>query len=137
MSYEKTNWVTGDIVTADKLNKLEDGVVSAGNSSGLLTYTPDQESETLTLDKTFNEVLAMLESGTLPFLFLDHGIPGAVGGYVLSPTYLLGGNGPFGPSFGVSFPNPASPNTSLDFVAHDPNDPLVCDLNGGGGDEAQ
>ena len=29
MSYEKTNWQVGDTITAEKMNKIEDGVESA------------------------------------------------------------------------------------------------------------
>lgn len=32
MSYEKQNWATGDIITADKLNHMEDGIAGADNS---------------------------------------------------------------------------------------------------------
>lgn len=32
MGYEPTNWKTGDVITAEKLNKLEDGVGNAGGS---------------------------------------------------------------------------------------------------------
>lgn len=30
MSYEKQTWVTGEIVTADKLNHMEDGIAASG-----------------------------------------------------------------------------------------------------------
>lgn len=30
MSYEPTNWKSGDVVTSAKLNKLEQGVADAG-----------------------------------------------------------------------------------------------------------
>lgn len=31
MGYEKTNWKTGDVVTSEKLNNLENGVADAGD----------------------------------------------------------------------------------------------------------
>jgi len=34
MSYVKTTWANGDIITAEKLNKLEDGVADSGGSGG-------------------------------------------------------------------------------------------------------
>ena len=34
MSYEPTVWKTGDIVSSEKLNKLENGVAGAGSGSG-------------------------------------------------------------------------------------------------------
>ena len=40
MSYNKTNWQTGDIVTAEKLNKIEDGIENvSGGGGGLLVET--------------------------------------------------------------------------------------------------
>lgn len=48
MSYEPTNWKTGDVVTSQKLNKLEQGVAGA-NSGG--SFAPDitdpQDGDTL------------------------------------------------------------------------------------------
>ena len=41
MSYEKQTWVTGDTVTAAKLNHMEDGIDSASSSGGGITlYGP-------------------------------------------------------------------------------------------------
>ena len=34
MSYTKTNWTKGDVITAEKLNKMEDGIEQAGSGSG-------------------------------------------------------------------------------------------------------
>lgn len=39
MSYEKQNWTTGDIITADKLNHMEDGIYSNSQSGGAKTVT--------------------------------------------------------------------------------------------------
>jgi hypothetical protein len=49
MSYTPTNWATGDVITAEKLNKLEQGVASAG---GALVLTDTNG----TLDKTWQEI---------------------------------------------------------------------------------
>lgn len=49
MSYEPTNWKTGDVVTSAKLNKLENAVAGAG---GVLVIN-DQNN---TLDKTYQEI---------------------------------------------------------------------------------
>lgn len=35
MSYTPTTWVTGDTITATKLNKLEQGVANAGGGGGI------------------------------------------------------------------------------------------------------
>lgn len=58
MSYTPTVWATGDVVTAEKLNKLEQGVASAGGGSGgggnVLLVNCDLQ--TMTLDKTWQEI---------------------------------------------------------------------------------
>ena len=59
MSYEPTVWETGDVVTAEKMNKLERGVVNAG---GILIVTASGSPRTL--DKTWNEI----NSALLPVL---------------------------------------------------------------------
>lgn len=38
MAYTPTNWVTGDTVTATKLNKLEQGVADGGGYDLVITY---------------------------------------------------------------------------------------------------
>lgn len=57
MAYTPTTWVTGDTVTATKLNKLEQGVANAG-SAVIVTETNG------TLDKTFAEIYDLIHSGT-------------------------------------------------------------------------
>ena len=47
MSYTPTEWATGDTVTAEKLNKIEGGIASAG----VLVATVD--AQTVALDKSW------------------------------------------------------------------------------------
>ena len=56
MSYVKTTWQTGDIVTADKLNKMEQGIHDASescpafsdpNNDGNIVITTDQSTATV------------------------------------------------------------------------------------------
>ena len=101
MAYDKTNWQTGDVVTAEKLNKLEDGVanasslpsVTATDNGDVLTVvegawakaTPSavggiefinvtenvtEDDSVYTLDKTYNEISAMVEDGKVPVTIL-------------------------------------------------------------------
>lgn len=42
MSYTKTNWVDGDIITAEKMNKIEQGIEDASSSTGL-KFVKDSE----------------------------------------------------------------------------------------------
>ena len=62
MAYTPTSWVAGDKVTAAKLNNIEQGIVVA---SGLVTATVD--GATVTLDKTVNDIKAMVAAGALPY----------------------------------------------------------------------
>ena len=60
MSYTKTTWVTGDIITADKLNNMENGIYGAYPL--LVTFTSD--GDTTTLSCTYNQVKAALQAGS-------------------------------------------------------------------------
>lgn len=55
MSYEPTNWKDGDLVTSAKLNKLEQGVASAGGSGGGGILVVHQDGSYV-LDKTWQEI---------------------------------------------------------------------------------
>lgn len=68
MSYDPTNWKAGDVISSQKLNKLEQGVADAGGGGGALVVHIQKEviseDEThYTADKTAGEIKAALESG--------------------------------------------------------------------------
>ena len=67
MSYVPTEWETGDIVTAEKLNNIENGIVN--NNIYIVSITSNIEDstgdETLTLDKTWQEISDAAQSGKL------------------------------------------------------------------------
>lgn len=67
MAYTPTVWQTGDTITAEKLNKLENGVASGEGGSFLVTATPTGQ-DTATIDKTYNEILTALASGQIPIM---------------------------------------------------------------------
>lgn len=59
MSYTKTTWHKGDVITAERLNKMEDGIESAAESSSggaTLVVTYSEEGTTGSIDKTWNEI---------------------------------------------------------------------------------
>lgn len=62
MSYDKQNWQTGDVITANKLNHIEDGIANGG---GVVVVHVTEEDDTFTLDKTWNELQELLASGAL------------------------------------------------------------------------
>lgn len=55
MSYTLTNWQTGDTITAERLNKLENGVAALSNYDIVFTVTDDE----LTADgASFDELIS-------------------------------------------------------------------------------
>lgn len=55
MSYTPNTWQTGDIVTADKLNHIENGIAGAGGG-GVLVVSLTLEDNVLTMNKTWQEI---------------------------------------------------------------------------------
>ena len=71
MSYTPTNWNTGDVVTSEKLNHIEDGIT---NSESVLfvggaTYGGDGMEGTL--DKTWQEIHDAMQSKICILIFAD------------------------------------------------------------------
>ena len=75
MSYIPTEWQTGDIVTAEKLNKLEEGVAASGGGGGggLLVTVSAVSEGVMELDKNYNEILTALYNGINPVIIADMG----------------------------------------------------------------
>ena len=89
MSYEPTNWKSGDTVTSAKLNKMEQGIANAG---GALVVT-DTDG---TLDKTWQEIHDAAPSVTIVIneedgsrtFFPVVGIGGTDGAFVIAAVSL-------------------------------------------------
>ena len=62
MAYSRHEWETGDVVSVARLNNIEDGV----EASSRLEFVSIINNSYL--NKTYNEIVEMLESGTLPIL---------------------------------------------------------------------
>lgn len=54
-------WTDGELITATKLNNT-----GGGGTSGLVTDTSG------TLDKSYNELMAILNNGTLPYIIYEN-----------------------------------------------------------------
>lgn len=54
MSYEKNTWNKGDVITANKLNHMEDGIADGGIL--VVNAIADELAETITLDKTWQQI---------------------------------------------------------------------------------
>ena len=63
MSYTKQTWNTGDTITADKLNHMEDGIAAGGLM--VISSTYDEQTELITLGKTWQEIFDALKAGVL------------------------------------------------------------------------
>lgn len=82
MSYEPTLWSTGDIITADKLNKIENQLVLLTNDYKNKLITIFKTSETILLDWiTTGEILQVRFYGaTVDYIAVDrHGTTSVAG----------------------------------------------------------
>ena len=71
MSYTPHTWQSGETVTAEKLNVLEQGVASGGGGTLLITITeqadtPSPGYTTHTMNKTWQEIHDAIVSGVIP-----------------------------------------------------------------------
>ena len=62
MAYTKNTWNTGDVVTSEKLNHIEDGITNSESVLVVGGVSVDEGSITGTLDKTWQEIHDALES---------------------------------------------------------------------------
>ena len=53
MSYTPTTWKSGDVVTSEKLNKIEQGIT---NANIIINGTFNEQTGLITLDKTWQEI---------------------------------------------------------------------------------
>lgn len=83
MAYEKYTWQTGETITAEKLNHIEDGISdieggsSGGDSNGFFvirTIDYDLDEGTWSrVNKTFSQIADAMQQGMLPVLFIGEG----------------------------------------------------------------
>ena len=67
MSYTPTEWTTGDIITAEKLNHIENGVESANSSSGGLYIVQSDEYQFPLC--TLGDIRTAITNGKFPIRF--------------------------------------------------------------------
>ena len=59
MSYEPKEWQCGDVITAEDLNRMEQGIAQGGGSTPLIVgmeYREIESEDVLVLDKTWQEI---------------------------------------------------------------------------------
>lgn len=65
MSYNKQTWATGETITAEKLNHIEDGIADNAVASTLVVHINADGNGDPTMDKTWQEIYDALESGAI------------------------------------------------------------------------
>lgn len=63
MSYEKQTWVTGDTVTAEKLNHMESGIEGAGGGALIVGTTFNEDTQLYECNKTAAEIWEAYSTG--------------------------------------------------------------------------
>ena len=73
MAYTKYTWTDGEVINAQKLNHMEDGIEDAGSGGSGCTFVvkPDhQEGDVTYYDKTWQELADAMESGQACLLWM-------------------------------------------------------------------
>lgn len=76
MSYVKTVWETGDVITAEKLNNIEGGI--EGATPLILTETVDGFGNIYTLSETAGTIKAAFDSGRVVLLIHEQTLSGGM-----------------------------------------------------------
>lgn len=66
MSYTKTNWTSGDVITAEKLNNLESGVEATSDVISFVPIPYDVENYLKILRASYNDILSIVNDGKIP-----------------------------------------------------------------------
>lgn len=97
MSYEKQTWATGDIVTADKLNHMEDGIAAGGGSvfdAKIKVTVPANSYDPWVCEivsGTYVALDAMLQDGTSPCVLVCQFNEANTRGYCSAMTFVQPG----------------------------------------------
>lgn len=67
MAYEPTVWKTGDVVTSEKLNKIENELANGGGGTYFVLMTEDDN----TVDKTAGEIWDAMRSNCVKFVRVE------------------------------------------------------------------
>lgn len=74
MAYTPTTWVTGDTVTATKMNKIENGIADSGGAL-VCNTTYSNDYGCYALDKTAQEIYDALNAGEMVVIKYVYGTP--------------------------------------------------------------
>lgn len=75
MAYEKNNWQSGDVITAEKLNHIEDGIANTGKTLVIGGFIGNADGNPYIgeADKTWQEIHDALVAGKECFAILHDG----------------------------------------------------------------
>ena len=63
MAYTPKTWACGDTITAEELNRMEEGISSASGGDGIFTFTITSPSyQTWTCDKSYDDIADALDA---------------------------------------------------------------------------
>lgn len=74
MAYEKQTWETGEVITAEKLNHIEDGIMENGSGNNLIILPFTEAGNTIVTTLTYSDitdVYAKYQSGDAVALTID------------------------------------------------------------------
>lgn len=118
MAYTKTNWTNGDLITASKLNKIEQGIADGSSGGGVLFINAVEDGTTITLDKTWQEIYDAYISGVLQVVIQD----GSGDDYVDIVLYVVTGiTSKYNYSISIVNATPSG-NFILDFSCESPDE---------------
>jgi len=87
MAYTKQTWQTGETITQEKLNHMEDGIADASNSIELfIVHFSSGEGSTYESDKSAEEIREAITNGKVPFGILS---VEADGGFRMAADYAF------------------------------------------------
>ena len=92
MSYTPTEWKSGDVITSEKLNNLEQGVADAsgGGGAALVNVGVTYSDEQYTLQKTLQELLDYFDAGKLPYIIYDPSVGEMPNAFILCVITIIG-----------------------------------------------
>lgn len=94
MAYEPTNWENGDVITAEKLNKIENGIVN-GSGMFVVHITADQKYSQFISDVSYQDIEDALDADKFIFTIISQEIDGEIANRtigVFNTNYIYYGN---------------------------------------------
>lgn len=91
MAYEKQSWKTGDIITQQKMNYIEDGII---NSRPMIIHRIQQDENSFRYDKTWQEIYDAMISERPVYEIITQSTPQINGekpfhGVILQPIHVV------------------------------------------------